>query len=169
MSSKINLLVVVRDHLATLKDEATGKTSVADVVTMFVLPAICSAIAGVLGYKIDEAAVEIVVGVFAIFAGLLLNVLVLIYGLSDAPTDDEKAKEKKQTKDTLLRQSFANISYEILVSLLVVVVLWVTLLSGEVGVRVASCLFIFLAVHFFLTLLMVLKRMHVLLADRFGP
>lgn len=163
MTSKIDIRMIVSDHLATFKDEGTGKVSRQDWIVMIGLPVASALLAGVLCFEIPDKYIGTLISVFAIFAGLLFNVLVLIYSVSDTNIDG-----KKSIRDRLLNQTFSNISYSILLALITVFLLTSVLFtSGWVEV-VTGLLIVAVAANFFLSLLMVLKRIHVLLREKFG-
>ncbi|TIP39513.1 hypothetical protein [Mesorhizobium sp.] len=163
MTSKIDVRMILTDHFDTFRDEATGKVSYPDYILMVGVPALAALILLLLGVQIGDRVVGTLVSVFAIFAGLLFNVQVLMYSFSD----DESTKNKS-IRDRLLHQSFANISYAIVVSLLVVFLLTAILFVDGIPQRIVDTLIVFFATNFFLSLLMVLKRMHVLLRAKFG-
>jgi hypothetical protein len=79
MTSKINITQIVRDHVATLKNEGTGKFSFFDIVIFVVLPFALALIYYAFGWTFSENATSRVVTGMSIFAGLMINVLVLIY------------------------------------------------------------------------------------------
>jgi 4-hydroxybenzoate polyprenyltransferase len=163
MTSKIDIRMIVEDHFSTFKDEGTQKVSPYDYAIMLGGPGLLAIILVLFGFSIGDANVGALISVFAIFAGLLFNVLVLIYSFSDVNSDG-----KKGVRDRLLRQSFANISYSILVSLTSVVVLAALLFVGGILQSFLEAIVIFLSANFVLSLLMVLKRIHVLLRDKFA-
>lgn len=163
MTTKIDVRVIISDHFKTLQDEGTGKLSPPDFVVMIGFPAALAGMALYFGFGIEDHHVATLVAVFAIFAGLLFNVLVLIYSFSETQKSD-----KKEIREKLLKQSFANISYSIIISLCIVVTLTFVLFVDGTVQRALGAAVIFFAINFFLSLLMVLKRIHVLLRDKFG-
>jgi hypothetical protein len=163
MTSKIDVRLIVMDHFATFRDEGTGNVSWLDYGIMVALPVAIGVAAWFLGFEIKDQYIGTLVSVFAIFAGLLFNVLILIYSFSDANADG-----RKSLRDKLLTQSFANISYAILASLLIVVILAALVFFSGGLQRFLGALAVVVATNFLLSLLMVLKRIHVLLRDKFG-
>jgi hypothetical protein len=146
-----------------MRDSADGKVSWPDLFVMFVVPVTIGVASTVACFVIPDEHVGTLVSVFSIFAGLLLNVLVLIYSVSDqlGQTAD------KGVRDRLLRESFANISYSIVVSLLVVALLTALLFLGGLAQQIITGLIVAFAANFGLSLLMILKRLHVLLRSKF--
>ncbi|MCR9238194.1 MAG: hypothetical protein NXI17_16110 [Alphaproteobacteria bacterium] len=157
MTAKINVLVIITEHFSTFKDESTQKYSKVDFCVMLVLPATLSIIVSLSGYHIRDDYIGALISAFAIFSGLLFNVLVLIYSItgSDGEKDDMLVR--------LVRQTFANISFAIMSCLLAVVLLTVLFfIDGSIQLMIEPIIY-FVGMNFMLTMLMVLKRMHVLM------
>lgn len=105
---------------------------------------------------------------FAIFAGLLFNLLVMV--LSFLQTTPSSSSEKKlATRRELLRQITANLSFSILTSIIIVTITILALSAvPSGGDRISSFLSAVLllgAVNFGLTLLMILRRMYALMTN----
>lgn len=169
---KINVVKIISDHMATLKDYGKSKHSKLDLFLFFILPLIISVTLVYSGLLLNKDLVGILINVFSIFAGLLLNLLVLMYSVISNAV--KLAKESTpptpghaiHIKITLLEQVFANISFEILLSCFNVILLAVsTLFSSREANLVFSFLIFYLVILFTLSLLMVLKRVHKLLSD----
>ncbi len=165
MLRKIDLRDVVRDHFRTLVRYPDTRTSPADIVLFVLLPLALAAGAAALHILLSPVAVDVLTNAMAILAGLLFNLLVLIHSLArgyQGPTGTADAQN-------LLQQVYANIAYSILLALLALVPL-VFVASAPDARRlaiVASSVALFLVIHFTLTLLMVLKRVHALLSFDF--
>lgn len=157
MTSKINLSAIFSDHLATLRDEGEEKLSLTDLVVMFGMPLIAAIGAVLLGFHIPNAHIGTLISAFAIFGGLLFNVLVLIYSFSSGENQRDESGQR------LVRQSFGNISFAVMSSLLAVVLLVVLLFSSGAFQMIIEGLIYFIGINFLLTMLMVLKRIHILL------
>lgn len=167
MSSKINISQIVIDHLSTLRNENTGKISAVDIMIFLLVPLILAVISYLVGWSLSKDATNLVVTAMSIFAGLMINVLVLIYtvALNTKPTDE--TVEEAILEKRFLRQIFANISFSICTSVLIVVVLSCSyFLEAKAQLLVTSIAFLLLG-NFLLTLLMTLKRLHILLSKRF--
>src|SRR5688572_19888175 len=79
MSSKVNVSSIITDHLKTLRDEATDRISKLDILTFFGLGTAAAAVVMWQKLLLSDNAIGVMVAAFSIFAGLLINVLVLIY------------------------------------------------------------------------------------------
>ncbi|MBB5041944.1 hypothetical protein [Shinella fusca] len=161
MTSKIDLRAIVQDHFATFKDEATGKFSALDFAVMVGFPIAVAVGSAVAGFHIPDGHVGTLISAFAIFGGLLFNVLVLIYSFSSGEEEPDPVREE------LVQQSFANISFAVMSSLLAVMLLVVLLFVGGIGQIIIEAVIYFVGLNFLLTMLMVLKRMHILLRGKF--
>jgi hypothetical protein len=157
MTSKINVSLIVVDHFSTFKDESTGKYSVYDFFVVFFLPAMVSVCLGFVGFNIKDEYIGTLISAFAIFSGLLFNVLVLIYSVRDDRAEVDCVRER------LVNQTFANVSFSVMTCLLAVVLLSILLFVQGLSQVVLEVLIYFIGINFMLTMLMILKRMHVLM------
>ncbi|SDP08900.1 hypothetical protein [Phyllobacterium sp. OV277] len=160
---KINVLSIIICHLKSLCDDK-GKFFLGDIVTFYVMPIFLGVASVFLGWQMPEKALELSISVFSIFAALLLSVQVALYGVSlrpiAKPEDPKKLKDFEQQKAfrrALLRELNDNISYLILLSVVTVTITLILFFFNAPRV-IGSGLAIALYCHFFLTLLMVIKR-----------
>ncbi len=159
---KINILSVVCSHLDTLKGKNGGFFW--DGVVFYFAPLAVGAFTAYMRWEVPEKALELSISVFSIFAALLLSVQVAMYSVSlrdlSPPEDVKKIKhfeDLKAVRNNLIKELNSNISYLILLS--VVTVTSTLLLFFLKSPRIyGSSVAIFLYLHFFLTLLMVIKR-----------
>jgi hypothetical protein len=163
--AKIDIRPIWTNHLSTLKNEQTGKTSVGDLFVFFAIPLIVAGGTVWLNVYVSDSALAILTNALAILAGLLFNLLVLLHTV--------KWPEDHPQKNSLLRlakESYNNIAHSIVVSLLTLVFL-VTASnypSRSSGRLILGTIAICLVVHFGLTMFMVLKRMHAMLHTEFS-
>lgn len=167
MSSKVNVWGVVRDHLGTLKNLDTERYSLGDILFLFGMPALIASGLVWSGVRITDQMVNVLITALSVFAGLLFNLLLLIY---DIVQKDQESAPNAKLQRRFLKEIYANISFCILTSIVAIVVLSVYSFGALVAVAVSVLCFtvyLLLAV-FMLTLLMVLKRVHVLLSKEFA-
>jgi len=160
---KVNVWAIADRHFRTLRDPRGG-FPVGDMLTFVALPMVFGIGVGWLGVCISAGALELSTTVFSVFAALLLSVQVALYSVSlrqiQKPSDSRLEKHfeaQRVHRTTLLRELNDNIAYLILLSVLYITIflaayIWAkqsSLLSGFIGG---------LYLHFFLTLLMVVKR-----------
>lgn len=177
MSSKLNVVKIVRRHIETLQDHNTGKIMASDVLVFFLAPGLLSA---VVAWGVEELSKDILalaVNFGAIVTALLMSVVVLVYDqenkirgrLGADFTEDVALKVKLD----LLVELYHNICFAIVTSLLLVVLSFVGMmlagfcLSGvfEVVQAMATFGISFSFSSLVLTMLMVVKRFHILLTS----
>ena len=179
MSSKINFKCIIQGHLKSLIDDNSEKTSRTDLVSFFVLPCVFSILCAVFLKQIPENTIGLIVNISSIFTALLLSVIMLIYdqyGKAKNQLDvfDKKSQHADFTKELnkaklrvkILKQLYSNISYSVLVSLILVVFsLLYSFFSGWCYITDAIFIFIisFLSINLILTVLMVTKRVFLVL------
>lgn len=160
MFTKIDLTKVILDHLETLRD-MRGKIVLSDIFVFFGIPVLVAAVIWFSNVTFEDGFVNLLVTSLSIFAALLFNLLLLIYDIIRKPEVGRKIKTK------FLKEIFSNISYSIMVSILTVILLMILNYDIKAINGIIQVLVTFLAVNFILTLLMILKRVHFLLAKEF--
>ncbi|MGU3577082.1 hypothetical protein ACLBWZ_16325 [Brucellaceae bacterium C25G] len=160
---KINVLSIVNSHLRSLQNP-NGKLSIGDVFTFYGIPLLLGALIVLFQWEVPEKTIELSISVFSIFAALLLSVQVALYGVSlrplEKPSDTKKLKRfeaLKSQRRTLMRELNDNISYLILLSVITVTLTLIIFFFDCPRVW-GGGLAVVLYSHFFLTLLMVIKR-----------
>jgi len=170
MSSKINVTDILSDHYATLRNESTAKISILDLFVFLGAPFSLGIILFIKRFEISDAAVTTIITAMSIFAGLLINVLVLIYTVSQGVDQltATRGKEDVEAEKRFLREIFANISYAVLISIVSVIALVMVDWADAFAKRLLSAVIAVLVAHFVLTLMMAIKRIHILLTGRFS-
>ncbi|MCT7373440.1 hypothetical protein [Chelativorans salis] len=160
---KINVFGIVSWHLNTLRNEK-GRLLWSDIGTFYGVPIAMGLVFFLLNWRIPKDAFGLSITVFSIFAALLLSVQVALYSVSLRPllppNDPKKIKnfeDLKRSRDSLIRELNDNISYLILLSVLFITMLLAAYVMRCQGPLVSGLVFA-LYVHFFLTLLMIVKR-----------
>lgn len=170
MSPKLNVADIIKKHLETLYDasaEGPHKVSVLDAFTFFVLPVVPAAVVACLT-SLSEAFLSAVTMLFAIFAGLLFNLLVLT--LDHARKIQREIQEGgvhasvKRSRLRSTQELLYNISFEVLVSVVAVVMALIVILVPEPSwaKQVLDGILVWLVSVFIMSLFMVLKRAHAL-------
>lgn len=167
--SKINVLVVARDHIRTLKIETGNgreRFSRSDLTIFYILSLAFAGLVAGLGPVLDKSALSLTISVFSIFAALLFSAQVAMYGIFRASyrkgTDhiDQLLQDAaKQDEKALLVEVNSNISYLILIALISVSVSFfghVFSLEGSLLSFAVVCS----TSHFLLTLLMLIGLPH---------
>ena len=165
MFVKISVFHIIQDHLSTLRVYRGGnakKISVSgwDIFLFYVVPLFAAIVIYFWGnLSLDDEVISTLITSLSIFAALLFNLLILIY---DIITKREHSKRMTE----FLREIYANVSYSVLISVLSVVAVLCGLLhfSAKWAVIGINLVGFYLVTHFILTLFMILKRTHALLA-----
>ncbi len=181
MTRKIDVREIFFSHVRTLRSVNSEGLRWDDIAVFYVFPAVA---AGLFLWfspspspdtttKIDE----VLLSAFSIFAGLLLNIQVFILGyrvtekdgsdadraVTDLAPEDKALAATQQGKHALFfEELFANLSYAILTAILIISITMLSLFFFSGEVLVFRAVQFFLILHFLLTLLMVLKRIHAL-------
>lgn len=165
MLGRYSLSEIVHGQTRTICEETQGWSRGIGMVAFFGVPAVSPLLQYHLGLHLTEDLVSIIVSAASIFAGLLLNLLVVIYGF--APHAEGNADKKTQANiEKLVEYCFYNISYAILVSGLLVVFA-LMFLTGLQYVKVTSELLVYyFGFQLFLCIVQILKRCHSLLNHR---
>jgi hypothetical protein len=163
VSTKLNLTDILTDHIGTLKNVNTGKLSKLDLLVFFGIPVVLSVVVYLLKIDLGPVSIGILISALSILAGLLINVLVLLYTVKEiGPTESQKSEQI-----ALIKEVNANLLYEITLAILLVVLLCgLRLFSGHL-LGALTAVAIFGAGNFTLTLLMAIKRIKVLIGLRF--
>lgn len=183
MLNKINVKSIVQDHVRTLHITGSKKVHVWDIVLFYVFPtAVMLASLLGLGLRVSESLANALFTGVSIFAGLLFNVQILIYdNIRHVKTTDEELPAVTRYRRFLFNELFSNVSYAIFVCLVMMVLIGLFNLTFEGGwlesVRhqiegwldpialTVQFLVLTVALHFILTMFMVLKRVHLLLKN----
>lgn len=173
MLSKINITKIVIDHLNTLRDYNTQKLRFIDYALFIFFPIVLSAILVTFSLLIDKSFANILITSLSIFAALLLNLLLLVFDIvrktNDAISKNREMKnpyENEERRLIFLKEIYSNISYAIFVSILSIIILLIAYFICNVHLlQLVSFFVYFLSINFILTLLMIVKRVHILLSN----
>jgi hypothetical protein len=174
MIAKINVEKILRDHWRTLRDGSDDHISKGDLLLFFGLPCGATALLVAGGARINPESAGVLLAAFSILTGLLFNLLVLLLSLierREINEGEELEKIKEEQKRLVLEQTFGNISYCILLGIVLSIVCVGGLYKKD-GVEwvcmTLTLLLSFGGFHFALTLLMILKRIHNLVDTKFA-
>jgi len=169
---KIDVTPIVADHVRTLRDYRTDKLLYSDVFIFFVLPVVIGGVAMWNEVQLRAIAVTGVLTASALFVALLLNLLVMVLTYLRA-TKGDTTDQSLQLRKALLREVAVNLSFSILVALILVATALAALFAlGDrnpdlkVG-PTPTFILIAGASALVLGLLMVLRRMYFLIVNEF--
>jgi len=161
MITKINVLPIIKGHFQTLKDR-TGKHYLwRDIIGFYIVPGLLATCLVYNNVVFIDKYIDIGIIAHTIFIPLLVNVLFLIFNIMDRGNVQKEPKRKR-----LLDQLYNNVAYLILVSVFSLATLGIySVKSVPQWIVVGDhWMLYFFSAHVFLTALMVIKRIHVLLA-----
>lgn len=125
------------------------------------------AVAGAcFGITITERIASMLITSFSIFIGLLLNMLVIIFTLMRWESGKQMPAQNK-LKAELLKELYSNLSFTILTSVFIVIILFSVFLGESIFLTIFSGIAFFMIGVFFFSLLMILKRIHIMLSREF--
>ena len=195
MFEKINILSVFAEHISTLKKYGSDKYSISDIIIFLVSPAILAFILlFACNIPLKGNLIMILVTSFSIFAALLFNLLLLIYDIVSKHnkngwgiSDKTKKNRKLTLKEKLLKETYVNISFNITISVISIILLialyfiteTVSLETYKINIyslvlnpfqyliSLFSFAVYYFLIQFMLTLLMIIKRINILLSKEF--
>lgn len=170
---KFNIIGIFFDHLSTLYDASTDKTSIFDLFLFYIFPLIISYIFFALEIEFKPDVYSLSITFYGIFLALLLNIQVAIFAIfqrtwSDLGDQriDEKRKSDLKMRKTLLSEINSNISYMTALSCIYLSV-FLIVYALEIKNYLVSSILIYFYTHFILTFLMVVKRAHALFSKEY--
>ena len=164
MFEKINVVGIFHKHFDTFRSYKTGKIHLPDIMLFLILPSLISLLLIVFHHLLTKELANIMATSFSVFAGLLLNLLLLLFDLVD------KEENKKNARITaLLKELYSNISFCILISVIIVFSLFSLFLDITFlwYIRALSFFVYYFLFMFMLTLMMVIKRIDKMLSIKF--
>jgi len=161
----VDIREIIKKHYGTLMEDAKLRFII---LIFLIIPLLTS------GYFIwnekllTQNAVNTLITAFAIFTGLLLNVIFILFDIADKSWRSNAKIDEKRRK--LLKHLYANSLYSLFISIIILILLVVTVISELWNAKLSllltiSILLYFLIFHFLTTLLMILKRLFVLLFE----
>lgn len=187
MSTKINITSIIRNHFDTLIDDRTGNRSLIDYCTFLILPIAVAVCFSVFDIQMSNYFRSGVITFGAIFAALLMSVLVLVYDQIKNNSKEilkervmKASKEIEQTsftlmgevdleaRDKLLKQINSNICFTLLTAVLAVLLTLIQIIAAEHSLSsfnryLLTPVIVFLTINMFLITIMIVKRMYLLL------
>ncbi len=174
MLTKINVLSIIKDHILTLKNYRTGNVHYPDIILFFLIPFLISIVLVSFQILLNDGIANILITSFSIFAALLFNLLLLVYDIAGKSNSLSANKESRIS----LQEIYINISFCILISVVSIVILISSFFKIKyclfLGFNICSLQWVisfaayYFSILFVLTLLMILKRIYILLANEFG-
>jgi formate hydrogenlyase subunit 3/multisubunit Na+/H+ antiporter MnhD subunit len=136
-----------------------------DFLLFIIFPVCVSSYLSLKGYTFKDELSNLITGI-SIFGGFLFNLLAIIYGQIDKIKIDAE-KEESSIKKIFVREIHINISFCIILSIVLVLTLLFSTIDfptqySKIIERTITGINYFLMILFLLTLLMVLNRVYIL-------
>ncbi len=169
MLARINIISIIKDHFGTLRSLNSTKNRISwqDLVLFIVTPILIAIILVCKDLTFEKQLGNLIAAI-SIFGGFLFNLLAIIYSQFDKIEIDAN-KEDNDLKKRFVKEIHINISFCIVVSILIVM----TLLLSTIDIpkfqydwllnKIIIGINYFLMSLFLLTLTMVLNRVYILL------
>jgi hypothetical protein len=166
---KVNVWVIVIDHIQTLRNFANNRVSAEDILLFLVIPIAASLLLTfVLRFELNIDAINALITSLSVFSALLFNLLLLIY---DILRKESGGHAQSSLRRKFLGQIYANISFSILVAVISIALLLLLFIETRLPyfTLALNLVIYFMVINFILTMLMILKRVHILLASEINP
>lgn len=170
---KIDFRQIIVDHFSTLRDDRSGRLSLFDIFLFFLTPVGLGIAAWWWELTFDRDVYNVGITFFGIFIALLLNVQVAIFGIfqrkPETPTDSRlrpSFEARLATRKALLSELNANLSYLCFVCCIALIA-FISLYTLKENRPAATGVTIMLFAHFLVTLLMTVKRTHILFQQEY--
>ena len=151
--NRLSFLKIFFDHYSTLYDDTDQSINYIEILLWILLPLLFGCTLVYLGLFLNSNSVNMIVTIFSILTGFLINCLVLLAS-KDKPQNIEINKLNKET--------FQNTSYGVLVSFITIflcLILYHTPCSMIVPIKILTVFVCMTSIHSSLTILMVIKRL----------
>jgi len=169
MFRRINIIKIVIAHYKSLRNINRKGISYNDLILFFIFPLLISI--PCLYYNISiKSQISNLATTLSILAGFLFNLLAIIHNSLGKIKKKlhENLQEQNMLKLTFANEIHSNISYNILVAIFLLVLIFILGLEFsheefQFSHNFINFISIFFLIHFVLTLLMILNRIYVLL------
>lgn len=162
MLSKLNPIDVIKSHFHSLRYHDTEKISKSEVLFHLFFPAIIAWIYYHYDLKLNPEIVGIIVSAASIVAGLMLNLMVLIYTLAYNTKNAQKPISNEAEFKILTSEILASIAYSVLLCICLVVTAFAALASIPIIGIISSIITIYIGISILIVLLMILKRCYII-------
>lgn len=165
-TSKINISKIIVNHWATLGYPNKKRVMMLDIACFVGLPILVGVFVGFQNLNTQTISTTLIT-VFAIFAGLLMNLIVLTINIDYSKKfieikEEDKRNKKIEVHKKICDETFFNISHAILLSI-VIIVLSAVITNGvtnSVLANIINGVLFGLSTMFILNLMMILKRIY---------
>ena len=158
---------IIKDFAKTFRDHSlkSAKLDVRSYILFWTAPFIITLLAVYLDLPLSGNLVNILLISLSVFAALLFNILLLIYDLAHKIKAPQNGDQVQKIVRVLVNETFANISFSILISILSIVFLIIDTFQFQSFLIENTLKFLtfYLVIIFIMSLFIDLKRIYVLL------
>lgn len=164
MLTKLNPSEIIAAHFRSMYRYDTNKRNWPEIIFHITLPLLAATIISKTTDELSNDVAGIIVSAGSIVAGLMLNLLVLIYTLAYNTRNSSKPISNIDDFKKLTEELLASISYSILLCIVLVVSSFAALSSNFLISETGKFLSIYIGASTILCLLLVLKRCYIMVA-----
>lgn len=161
MMDKMNPWILIREHYGTSYNYDTGKTSIGEHAFQILFPALVATLQ-ITYFTISPEIVSIVVSAASIVAGLMLNLLVLVYTLVFNNRESQALYSNYLDFKKICGETLSTIAYSVLLCIGLVIAAFCALTTGILG-NTGQFFMVYAGVSVILCLLIVLRRSYLLI------
>lgn len=159
MAYKIDVTVIIVNHLKTIVNDSTGKPDIRDIFFFIILPYITCIALPYNDIFVNKDFISSTIGGLSIYVGLSLNLIVILFEIVQKGTNP--------TKKEFARDLIANTCFSVLLSIATIVASLFTVMDWKGHKQmVAHEVFYFLLFQMALIVLMLLKRLYYQLLEQ---
>lgn len=168
MLNGYSLKGIVEGQLASLDGHDASAPQPWAIAFFFFVPLISPLVQTYWELNLNKDIVSTIISATSIFAGLLLNLLVVVYGFSPDEISVLEKTDKKAADNLgrLIECCFFNISYAVLISGVLVIFCLIFLTEVPQVAQISQLIIYYLGFQLFLSIALVLTRCHNLLDYR---
>lgn len=161
MFTLIDVSFIIKEHYRTLQRDAK---LLSIIVIFIVIPIVVVYTFSKVDKLLTQSSVNALIMAFAIFTGLLLNVIFILFDIVDKV---DRNTTQANNRRLLLEHLYANTLYALLISAIILTFLIITAITeiwqNYTILLILSSVVYFGVAHFMMTLLMIFKRLSILL------
>lgn len=161
MFTLIDVSFIIKEHYKTLQRDAKLPSII---IIFIVIPIVVAYTFFKVDKLLTQSSVNALIMAFAIFTGLLLNVIFILFDIVDKV---DRNTTQANNRRLLLEHLYANTLYALLISAIILTFLIITAITeiwkNYTILLILSSVVYFGVAHFMMTLLMIFKRLSILL------
>ena len=168
MAYKIDVSIIVRNHLKTLtNDNKNAKRDYRDIIIFGVVPIVTSWGLIIKDIFISKDLVGAIISGLAVYVGLSLNLIILLFEIV-------QKKETSPFKKDFAKDFIANVCFSVLLSIAVIFSVLLTLIGDPKNpsehwiLTLTNGICFFMLIHMLLLVLMLIKRLYYQLIEQVG-